>query len=230
MIDFSTLIGIVVETYQVYSREAKADVKVLVEVKGTDESQKLSQWKVEQKRRRRWSRDLVHNEETFMTEDELRELQQLSGFDPSKLKPRNQREHTSTLNKLIMNMVYPSHFNERQFQQPYMDYHIPPNMHHPNYPPSYPSTIQTPVPVRSATEEEEVNMETIRDKFEKHDIRRTGAIGKNEFKQLLHDLGVELGETELEMSFMMLNTGHNELITWEDFKNWFSDIQKLHKK
>jgi hypothetical protein len=74
-------------------------------------------------------------------------------------------------------MVYPHYSEKMEWKQPYMDYHVPSQN---NPPPSYPSATSPVVPRN--LEEEEINMETIRDIFEKHDVRRRY---KNRFFHIL---------------------------------------------
>ena len=100
------MLAVILETFETYRIEEKKDLKVMVEVQtsGDDDTSdnQPNRWKVEQRRQRRWSRDLLVNEATYISKNELEDLKESFGIDPSKLKPRNQKQTSSTLNRLIM--------------------------------------------------------------------------------------------------------------------------------
>jgi len=57
----------------------------------------------------------------------------------------------------------------------------------------------------------------------------SGSLDLHGFHAILKDLGIELTQSDLMMSFMAVDTNSDGRIYWDDFVNWFSDLKKLSR-
>lgn len=90
------------------------------------------------------------------------------------------------------------------------------------------------------------NLETLKDLFDKYDadsrycstfdsvslaltFTRSGALDLEQFRTVVHDLQLKLTESEIIMSFKILDANGDGQIAFEEFVTWFSDLKSLRR-
>ena len=61
----------------------------------------------------------------------------------------------------------------------------------------------------------------VREIFRTYDRDDSGSIDIGELSRLLESLGTPPNEGELEMAFDIIDTNHNQRISWEEFSAWW---------